>query len=269
MTTASYSPSELLQATADVAQLAGRTAMRWYGRGVDVEIKSDGSPVTVADREAERVARAWLTERFPKDGLQGEEFGDERPYAHRRWILDPIDGTKAFVRGVPLWGTLIACCEGDTVISGAAYFPAVDELVVAAVGEGCWWNGARAHVSSVASLARSTVLITDDCFLDRPERGAQWRTLSSRAYVVRTWGDCYGYLMVATGRAEVMVDDIVNPWDSAAVYPIITEAGGVFTSWNGTPTAFGGSVIATNAAVAVATRALLTEPIEGGSAPHR
>ena len=252
--------STLLQAAAEVAQLAARTAMRWYGGAIDVETKGDGSPVTIADREAERVAREWLAEHFPNDGVLGEEFGVSNAHARRRWILDPIDGTKAFVRGVPLWGTLIACCEGDTVLAGAACFPAVSEWIAAAPGEGCWWNGARAHVSRVDALAHATVLTTDDRFLERPHRVAAWRALSTSAGVARTWGDCYGYLLVATGRAEVMVDDIVNPWDAAAMYPLITEAGGTFTSWNGRATAFGGDVIATNAALGDEVRAILGEP---------
>jgi histidinol-phosphatase len=256
------STSLLLEAVSEVAQLAAKTAMGWYGRAIDVDTKGDGSPVTIADRESERVARAWLAERFPQDGLHGEEFGVERSAAARRWIIDPIDGTKAFVRGVPFWGTLVACCEGDTVLAGAACFPAVNELIAAAPGEGCWWNGSRARVSSVSSLAQSAVLTTDDRFLERPARGTRWRTLASQAGVVRTWGDCYGYLLVATGRAEVMVDDIVNAWDVAPFAPIIAEAGGVVTSWRGDATVFGGDLIATNAAVADAARALLLDPRE-------
>lgn len=256
----SSSPSELLQAAAEVAQLAGRKAMRWYRTGVDVETKSDGSPVTIADREAERVARAWLSERFPDDSILGEEFGVERPEARRRWLIDPIDGTKAFVRGVPLWGTLIACAEGDTVLAGAACFPALDELIAAAPGEGAWWNGSRARVSNVDTLESATALITDDRFLQAPARGERWRALASRVGVARTWGDCYGYLLVATGRAEIMIDEIVNQWDTAALHPIITEAGGRFTSWAGADTAFGGDAIATNAGIADITRALLIDP---------
>ncbi|HEY0929802.1 MAG TPA: histidinol-phosphatase [Gemmatimonas sp.] len=250
-------PASLMQAAAEVAQVAANTAMRWYRDGVAVEIKGDGSPVTIADREAERAARAWLSERFPEDGLQGEEFPNEREGAKRQWILDPIDGTKSFVRGVPLWGTLVACCEGDTVLAGAACFPAVQELVAAAPGEGCWWNGARAQVSTVASLDQATALITDERFPDRPHRREPWSQLAQRVAVSRTWGDCYGYLLVATGRAEVMVDDIVNPWDAAAVYPLITEAGGRFTDWRGRNTAFGGDIIATNAALASVVRDVL------------
>ena len=267
MTTAAGGPvGSLLQAVSEVAELAASTAMRWYRDPVIVEIKRDGSPVTIADREAERIAQEWIAARFPEDGIIGEEFGSVRPHARRRWIVDPIDGTKAFVRGVPLWGTLIACCEGDTVLAGAACYPAVNELVCAALGEGCWWNGARAHVSVVDQLVLATALITDDRFLERPTRATQWQALAARVGVARTWGDCYGYLLVATGRSEIMVDDIVNPWDAAALLPIIVEAGGVFTAWNGAATAFGGSAIGTNAALAGVTRHFLHERPEGH--PH-
>ncbi len=250
----------LLQAVTELAGLTSATAMRWYRGAIDVETKGDGSPVTIADREAERIAREWIAQRFPDDGIIGEEFGDVRPYARRRWILDPIDGTKAFVRGVPLWGTLVACCEGDTVLAGAASYAAVGELVAAAPGEGCWWNGARASVSTVETLASATTLVTDSRFPERPWRGERWRALAAASGVARTWGDCYGYLLVATGRAEVMVDDIVNPWDAAALQPIIEEAGGLLTDWNGARTAFGGSAIATNRALGPVVREMLREP---------
>jgi histidinol phosphatase-like enzyme (inositol monophosphatase family) len=187
-------------------------------------------------------------------------MGIDRPDAGRRWIVDPIDGTKAFVRGVPLWGTLIAVAEGNEVLAGAAYFPAMNELIAAAPGEGCWWNDSRASVSRTSSLDAATVLTTDDRFPERMHRQARWAELSSRAAVARTWGDCYGYLLVATGRAEVMVDDIVSPWDAAAFAPIIAEAGGVLTDWAGVATAFGGDLIATNAALAAEVRGILARP---------
>jgi len=135
----------LLYAAADVARVAGDVALRHHRANIAVEIKSDGSPVTAADRAAETAARAWIVERFPRDGILGEEFGLERGDAPRRWVLDPIDGTKSFVRGVPLWGTLVAVVEGERVLAGAAYFPAVGEMVAAAPGQGCWWNGVRAR----------------------------------------------------------------------------------------------------------------------------
>jgi histidinol phosphatase-like enzyme (inositol monophosphatase family) len=213
--------------------------------------------VTVADRAAETAARAWVQSRFPQDGILGEELGEERPGAARRWIIDPIDGTKAFVRGTPLWGSLVALCEGEHVLAGAAYFPAVDELVAAAPGAGCWWNGSRCRVSSVGSLADATVLTTDERFPENPECAAGFRALARAASVSRTWGDCFGYLLVATGRAEVMCDGTMSVWDAAALQPIIEEAGGVFTDWRGTPTAFAGSAVATNRPLADEVRAIL------------
>lgn len=260
MLTSNANTSTLLQASAEVARLVANVAMRWYRTtGMLVETKGDGSPVTVADREGERAAREWIEQHFPLDGILGEEFGATRADARRRWIVDPIDGTKAFVRGVPLWGTLVACCEGEQVLAGAACYPVVNELAAAAPGEGCWWNGTRAFVSPINTLSSATALTTDNRFPGRPHRAEAWRKLGSEVAVSRTWGDCYGYLLVATGRAEVMVDDIVNPWDAAALQPVIQEAGGVFTSWKGMPTAFGGDLIATNLELAQSVREILQE----------
>lgn len=248
-----------LEAVVELARVAGDFAMSHYGRTLTVDVKHDGSPVTIADRGAEERARAWIEKRFPDDGILGEEFGDVRPTARRRWILDPIDGTKSFIRRVPLWGTLVAVTEGESVLAGCAYFPAVAETVAAAAGEGCFWNGTRCNVSSTATIAEATIVITDERFEERPERARAWRRLASQASVSRTWGDCYGYLLLATGRADVMVDDVVAPWDAAALYPIVTEAGGSFTDWRGSATAFGGDIIATNSALAKPVRNILIE----------
>ncbi|WP_163864537.1 histidinol-phosphatase [Myxococcus eversor] len=244
----------LMQAAAEVARKAGDVALGYFRSGIAVDTKSDGTPVTVADRTAEKTAREWLEARFPDDGILGEEFGETRPGAQRRWILDPIDGTKTFIRGVPLWGTLVALAEGERILVGAAYFPAVNELLVAAPGQGCFWNDQRAKVSEQADLSRAVVLTTDERFRQYPERGDAWRRFTLDAAISRTWGDCYGYLLVATGRAEVMVDELLSPWDAAALQPIIDEAGGVFTDWTGRRTSFGGNGIATNAALARVTR---------------
>jgi histidinol phosphatase-like enzyme (inositol monophosphatase family) len=215
--------------------------------------------VTAADRAAEQAARDWVRRFFPDDGVLGEEFGAERADARRRWVIDPIDGTKSFVRGTPLWGSLVALCEGETVLAGAAYFPAVGELIAAAPGAGCWWNGSRCAVSPVSALEAAAVLTTDGRFRERPELRAGWERVATAAAVARTWGDCFGYLLVATGRAELMCDPILSPWDAAAFQPIVREAGGVFTTWDGRDTAFGGSAVATNAALAPTVRALLAD----------
>jgi histidinol-phosphatase len=250
----------LMQAAAEVARKSGDVALDFFRKGVTVDIKGDGTPVTVADRTAEQTARDWIEKHFPQDGILGEEFGETRPGARRRWILDPIDGTKTFVRGVPLWGTLVAIAEGEKILAGAAYFPPVGELLVAAPGAGCFWNDKPTRVSTVSELSQAVVLSTDQRFLQYPERGTAWRALAARAYMDRTWGDCYGYLLVATGRAEVMVDEVLSPWDAAALQPIIEEAGGVFTDWTGKRTSFGGNAIATNGALAAQVRELLGVP---------
>jgi fructose-1,6-bisphosphatase/inositol monophosphatase family enzyme len=146
------------------------------------------------------------------------------------------------------------------VLAGAVYCPAVDEIVVAALGEGCWWNDARCRVSKHTEIGRSTLLTTDIRFTGYPDRAAQWSALANEAAVARTWGDCYGYLMVATGRAELMVDNLMSPWDSAALIPVVREAGGEFSDWDGRITPFGNGAMASNGAMAAGLRARLGVP---------
>lgn len=256
--------AELLQAVAEVAALAGATANAYFGRSIDVLVKGDGSPVTRADREAEQAARAWIEQRFPADGVLGEEFGESRPGAKRRWLLDPVDGTKSFVKGVPLWGTLIAVVEQGEVLAGAMAFPAMGEVLAAARGEGAWRDGARLEVSPVAALAEATCVSTDLAFSGAAGRGARWLALGSHGAVLRTWGDCFGYRMVAQGAAEAMTDMKLQPWDAAAVMVVVEEAGGECFDWRGQHDWQGAhGLIACNRALAAPLRAaLLTEGSE-------
>jgi histidinol-phosphatase len=249
-----------MNAVAEVATLAGNVARRYYGKGPEARLKTDGSPVSAADYDAERSAREWIEKRFPADGIIGEELPPTRESAKRRWIIDPIDGTFTFLQDVPLWGTLVAVVEGESVIAGAAYFPALQETIVAAPGKGAWWNGSRTAVSEVSELKAARLVTTDARFNRDPARRHRWLQLQNGAKAMRTWGDCYGYLLVATGRADVMVDDVVSAWDLAALLPVITEAGGAFTDWKGRTTAFGGDAIATNALLADAVRDILVSP---------
>src|SRR5262249_43110459 len=189
-----------MDAAEAVARVAGEVALRHYHRGVTVETKGDGTPVTVADRAAEEAARRWLEKHCPEDGILGEEQGTTRPDARRRWILDPIDGTRTFVRRGPLWGTLVALAGGGRGVAGAAYFPALGELLVAAEGGGCFWNGKRTRVSEVDRLGEAALMMSDGR-LGRPDQVRGVQALADRAGLVRTWGDCYGYLLIATGRA--------------------------------------------------------------------
>jgi len=250
-----------LDAAIELARHTGRVALQHFRAGLTIDVKADGSPVTAADRSAEESARAWLAPRFPADGILGEEFGAHQPEARRRWLIDPIDGTRTFIRGVPLWGTLIAVCDGESVLAGAAFFPALGEMLAAAPGLGCWWNGSRCRVSGIGNLEDAAVMTTDERFRHDPGQRTAWERLAAAAAMSRTWGDCYGYLLVATGRAEVMVDGRMSPWDCAALMPAITEAGGGFTDWEGRATAFGSNAIATNLGLAGVARSLLGVPV--------
>jgi histidinol-phosphatase len=257
----------LLEAAVDIAWRAGRSTLDCYQAAPEVEAKADGSPVTVADRNAERIARELIAARFPADGILGEEQGETGAGAARQWVLDPIDGTRTFVRGVPFFGFLLGLVVAGDPVLGVAYFPALGETLAAARGCGCWWNGNRAKVSSVARLDEALVAITDVENAERLGRGAAWDRLRRRAGLARTWGDCYGYALVATGRAEVMLDPVLAPWDILPFVPILAEAGGVLTSWPASgpmePAAVGGasvpagSAVATNLALDGEVRALL------------
>jgi len=251
---------EQLQDTLDfaveVALRAGHATMQHYQTGVTTELKPDRSPVTAADRAAERLARELITARFPDDAIIGEEFGAEGS-SERRWILDPIDGTRTFIRGVPFFGFLLALQVGDEVPIGVMHFPALNETVSAAHGLGCWWNAKRAHVSNIGALGDALVCTTDAESVTRSPRADSWQRLTGAAGLTRTWGDCYGYALVATGRAEAMLDATVSIWDIAAVSPIIREAGGVLTDWDGNNGYDIPSAVATNGMLAEETRRVL------------
>jgi histidinol-phosphatase len=251
--------TQLLEAVSELAQLTASVALRSFREGVVCETKADGSPVTNADREAEAAARQWLARFAPGDAVVGEEFGASNETAPRRWYIDPIDGTLSFVRGVPLWGSMVAVEERGTVLAGAICCPVTGDLVAAALGEGCWHNGSRSWVSPVADMARATILATDTRFHSNPMRRWRWERLAERVASCRTWGDCYGYVLLATGRAELMADDRLNPWDCAPLLPIVAEAGGVITDWEGR-THLGPDAVATNGSLARELRAALGVP---------
>jgi len=236
------------------AREAGLLTLDYFGRDdLAVEIKHDASPVTIADRKAEELLRAKISERFPSDAILGEEFGSQPGTSGYRWILDPIDGTKSFVHGVPLYGTLVAVEHDQRSVIGAIYIPALDEAVHAAAGQGAWHarrgETRRARVSDCNSL-RDALVCTSEIRYPSPERQAALMHLVTSSRVNRTWGDCYGYLLVATGRAEVMVDPLMALWDVAVLQPILEEAGGTLTDWQGTPTIYSGDAVATNGRVA-------------------
>jgi histidinol phosphatase-like enzyme (inositol monophosphatase family) len=237
---------ELLAFAVDLAYEAGALTLRYYGHLVDAEGKADGSPVTVADRKAEELIRRRVAKRYPSHAVLGEEYGETNGGARVRWILDPIDGTRSFMHGVPLYGVLIGIeAEGEPIV-GVTYFPPLDEMVSAGKGLGCRWNGKPCRVSSVARLEDAVVCTTDVERLLRRAEGPGWRRLQQRCAFSRTWGDCYGHALVATGRIEVQVDPQMKPWDAGPFLTITTEAGGRFTTLDGRATIHGGSGISSN-----------------------
>jgi histidinol-phosphatase len=238
--------NEVLEFGVDLARGAGEITLQYFRKKPETSKKSDGSYVTIADREAESYLRKRIAERFPDDGILGEEEGESHGTSGRRWILDPIDGTFAFVHGVPLYGVLIAVeVEGEMTV-GVVNIPVLGEIVSAAKGLGCFLNGERARVSTTADLKDALLLSTSFSACAEYGFGRAAELLQSRAKVSRTWGDCYGYVLVATGRADVMLDPVMNLWDCAPLLPIMEEAGGTFTDWHGARTVSGGNAIATN-----------------------
>jgi myo-inositol-1(or 4)-monophosphatase len=222
----------------ETAYLAGRLTLDHFQSGVHPDLKADDTPVTIADREAEELIRGRIEKRYPGHAIVGEEYGvKETQGADHRWYIDPIDGTESFVRGVPLYAVLIGLEIEGVAQVGAAYFPALDEMVVAATGCGTWWNGRRAHVSKVEHLSQAMVAFTDAAAFDKYGRRTAWERIKKATCHRAGWGDAYGYLLVATGRVELVLDHpIMNAWDCAPFPPILQEAGGYFGDWQGNPT---------------------------------
>ena len=238
--------NELLQFAVELGVGAGEITLEYFRRKPETSTKSDGSYVTIADRQAERYLREQIAKRYPDDGVLGEEEGETPGISGRRWIVDPIDGTFAFVHGVPFYGVLIAVeIEGEASV-GVVNMPAVGEIVAAARGVGCFLNGEATRVSNTAELKDALLLATDFTACAKYGFGRAAELLQARAKASRTWGDCYGYVLVASGRADIMLDPVMNLWDCAPLLPIMEEAGGTFTDWRGVRTIAGGNSIATN-----------------------
>lgn len=248
-----------------VAREAGALTLEYFGsERLLTETKGDGTPVTRADREAEGLLVTRIRDAFPDDGILGEESGETRGTSGRRWILDPIDGTESFVHGVPLYGTLVALEAEGRPVAGVVCLPALREAVFAARGEGAFWardlggkeTTVRARVSTVGRLDRALFCTTSPRGFERSGHTAFYQRLRGRIAHERGWSDCYGHVLVATGRAEIMLDPVMEVWDCAALQPIVEEAGGRFTDFSGAPTHHGGSAISTNLALADEVRAL-------------
>ncbi len=236
--------STLLEFALDAIWQAGRITLGHFQSTLDAQRKADNTPVTVADQQAEQKLRQMIAEYWPDHGILGEEYGQSSSKSPYTWIIDPIDGTKSFISGVPLYANLLALTDGDKALIGIANFPALGETLYAMRGEGCYRNGRRARVSKVDRLADAVLLTSGLDYFG--SKSSAWQRLVNNTYTQRTWGDAYGYFLVATGHAEVMVDPAMYIWDSAPFQVIMEEAGGTFTDWRGIPTIHAHESIATN-----------------------
>ncbi len=271
----------------DLAYRAGRITLGYFNAGVRPDYKPDDTPVTAADRAAEQFIRGEIEKHHPGHAILGEEFGQSPPSSASssdsirlsasqsadpsasirlsasqsafRWIIDPIDGTKSFMRGVPLYGVLIGLEIDGVIRVGAAYFPGTDEMLSAADGLGAWWNGRCARVSQVASISESYVCYTNIRNMAKYGRQTAWDRLNAAAYASRGWSDAYGYLAVATGRAEAMLDPVMAIWDCGPFPVIFKEAGGYFGSWDGREGHTFNEALACNTAIKNELLALITQ----------
>ncbi len=246
------SVDELLDFALDAVWQAGRLTLGYFQTAVSIEKKKDNTPVTIADKEAEALLRRLISTRWPSHGIMGEEHGTRstKPKARYQWVIDPIDGTKSFIAGVPIYATLLALMDGETAVLGIIHLPALNDTIYATQGGGCYWNGRRARVSDTKQLKDAVVLSSSiDYGRFSLKKRAAWKRIINSTYIQRTWGDAYGYALVATGRADIMLDPEMDIWDIAPLQVIMEEAGGTLTDWNGRSTIHESESIGTNGAL--------------------
>ncbi len=266
--------AERLQVARQAAERAGRITLKHFQTDFERQTKADGTVVTIADRQSEQLLRRTIERAFPYDAVLGEEFHEKPGQTRYRWILDPIDGTVSFVQGVPLYGVLVALedLEVRRSVLGVIHLPSLGETVYAQRGHGCHWErrvgGKRlaipARVSRVENLDAAVLLASDFWNVPLEGRRQELARLAGRTRLQRTWADCYGYVLVATGRAELMLDSTFNLWDAAPMQPILEEAGGTFTDWTGQPTIHGDCGLATNGLLLKEALAVMREATEVG-----
>ncbi len=238
-------PDSLRDFAADLARRSGEVLERFFrDEELTVDAKGDRSPVTAADREAETLLRDLIGARFPEHGIVGEEFGAERGDADYVWYLDPIDGTISYIAGVPLFGTLIGLVRCGEPILGVIHQPITGELAIG-TPSGTTLDGRPVRVREPAGLADARLLTSDATLIERHKDMDRFDELRRRVGLYRGWGDCYGYLLVASGRADIMVDPVMHPWDLIPLVPVIRGAGGVITTWEGDDPVSGSSALAT------------------------
>jgi myo-inositol-1(or 4)-monophosphatase len=229
---------------------AGKVTLEYFNKGIQHDMKADATPVTVADRSAEEFIRREIEKTYPAHAIVGEEYGEKAGEGNPfRWIIDPIDGTKSFIKGVPFYSVLIGLEIEGVARVGAACFPALDEVLYAADGLGAWCNDKRVHVSDVDDMKKAVFTFTSWSGFRTKKRLDIFENLHRDCFIGRGWGDAYGVYLVATGRTEIHVEPVVALWDVAPFPPIFREAGGYFGSWSGEEGHTHGNALAVNAAL--------------------
>jgi len=237
---------QFLSVASFAAQKGGKRALGYFRKKVPVIRKIDRSPVTRADREAEKIIRGILQKAFPAHQLCGEEYGwDPKAKADFRWWIDPVDGTRQFIRGIPFWSTLVALEHRGEVVAGVIHLPAFNLTLWAARGQGCYANGHPVHVSKIPQLKVGTLTYGGLRLTPKSYRKSL-TDLISRCYDDRGYGDAFGHALVAMGQVEAMLDPVVEPYDVAAVKICVEEAGGIFTDLKGNKTIYGGNALSSN-----------------------
>jgi len=233
----------------ELAEASGKVIAPLYrNTGLRVDTKTDGSPVTEADRRAEEVMRAMIARRFPDHGIMGEELGTEKADAEFVWVLDPIDGTISFTSGCPLFATLVGVLHEGRPVLGMIHQPITRQLCIGD-GDSTILDGEPVHVRPTSALEDALLLTTDVENIERYREGDGFERLRRRCRLVRTWGDAYGYLLFASGRADVMLDPVMNPWDVLPLVAVVQGAGGVITDWYGNDVVAGSSCVAATPAL--------------------
>lgn len=241
----------------ETARKAGQLAFRYFDQQLTVEWKNDRSPVTVADRETEQLLRTTLLQAFPNDGFLGEESGDVPGSSGYRWIIDPIDGTRNFVRGIPLWATLVGLEYKGVQIAGVVEVPALGHTYHAILGGGAFRGDQPIHVSDVRELSSANLFYSSISWFVKAGCQDAFLQLAARTQRQRGFGDFYGFVLVAQGSGELMVEHGVHPWDVAAVRPIVEEAGGRMNNWDGRFNVLKPDVIASNGLLHDEARSIL------------
>ena len=234
---------EVIKFSKALLTISSKVILSHYRQELEVESKSDLSPVTIADKNAEEKMRSFIMKNYPKDGILGEEHGWYQPEADYQWILDPIDGTKTFISGVPLFGTLIALLFKQQPKVGVMNLPILNETLVGDSYK-TLLNDRKVSMRKGRDLKKATLLTTDPSQIEQFQDGEKFSQLIRKVNLYRTWGDCFGYYLLASGFADIMVDPIMHPWDSMAIIPIVKGAGGIVTDYQGNDPVMGKSLVA-------------------------